>query len=187
VNSASHSTVMNPKLKCDESQPGMHVLSTRGRRAASLQHPSWADAAVGWQPFPWRRLSGAGNTTGPVSAARQSPTSDSDTSGAFLNWNSYPHLTCPHSRRGFPAKAVPPPRKRRLSLQQRRALQFLVSNPFGATAALMLSQGVPRRTLASLVRAGLVTARHQSVEAGGAMVEVVRFLMTDTGRRAIGE
>jgi hypothetical protein len=62
-----------------------------------------------------------------------------------------------------------PPRKRRLSPEQRRALKFLVSNPVGATAALMLSQGVPRRTLASLVRAGLAIARHQSVEAGGSM------------------
>jgi hypothetical protein len=23
-----------------------------GRRAASLQHPSWANVAVGWEPFP---------------------------------------------------------------------------------------------------------------------------------------
>jgi hypothetical protein len=106
----------------------------------------------------------------------------------FLTWNPIHTLTCPALAGGaFPAKAVAPPRKRRLSLQQRRALKLLFSNPVGATAALMVSDGVPRRTLASLVRAGLVTARHQSVEAGGTMVKVVRIMMTDAGRRAIGE
>ena len=35
---------------------GQHVRrSACGRRGATLQHPSWADSEVGWQPFPKAR------------------------------------------------------------------------------------------------------------------------------------
>jgi hypothetical protein len=44
-----------------------------------------------------------------------------------------------------------------------------------------------RRVLAGLVRAGLASAKHEVVMAGGKAVEVVRLRITAAGRRAIGD
>jgi hypothetical protein len=48
-----------------------------------------------------------------------------------------------------------PRRKRHLGAQQRRALQFLAGTPFGATEATMFPNGFARKTLMSLIGAGL--------------------------------
>jgi hypothetical protein len=67
-----------------------------------------------------------------------------------------------------------PPRKRRLPTEQRRALQLLASLPFGATTeAAMFANGFPRKMLVRLIRAGLATAKHNTVK------------ITDAGRRAL--
>jgi len=57
-----------------------------------------------------------------------------------------------------------PPRKRHLGAEQRRALQLLASSPFGISEATMIAQGFNRRMLASLIRAGLVTAERQHIK-----------------------
>lgn len=79
------------------------------------------------------------------------------------------------------------PLKRRLSPEERRALQLLASNPNGATEELLMdSHGFTRRMLTGLVDDGLTTARRQSIKApGGRTFEVVRMMITDAGRRAL--
>lgn len=57
------------------------------------------------------------------------------------------------------------PRKRRVTVEQRRALQLLACSPFGAAEAIMLTQGFTVGTLAGLVRAGLATAQRETVYA----------------------
>jgi hypothetical protein len=74
-----------------------------------------------------------------------------------------------------------PPRKRYLGAEQRRALQLLAGTPFGATEATMSASGFARKTLASLIRAGLATVQHE--RAGGQIVGRVRI--TEAGRRAL--
>jgi hypothetical protein len=66
-----------------------------------------------------------------------------------------------------------PPRTRRLSSEQRRALQLLASIPFGAGETIMFANDFKRGTLASLVRAGLATAERKTVR------------ITDAGRKAL--
>jgi hypothetical protein len=78
-----------------------------------------------------------------------------------------------------------PPRKRRFGAEQRRALQLLASSPFGAAEAIMLAHGFTRRMLAGLVNAGLATARGNTFRAGGSMIKVERYRITDAGRRVI--
>jgi hypothetical protein len=53
--------------------------------------------------------------------------------------------------------------------------------PFGATEATMSASGFARKTLASLIRAGLATVQHE--KAGGQIVGRVRI--TEAGRRAL--
>src|SRR5262249_15979375 len=57
-----------------------------------------------------------------------------------------------------------PSRKRRLSDEARRALELLVGER-GSTEALMLAHGFTDRMLRRLVRAGLITIRHEMIEA----------------------
>jgi len=75
------------------------------------------------------------------------------------------------------------PRKRHLGAEQRRALQFLASSPFGVSEAIMFAQGFKRRMLASLIRAGLATAQRENIKAGSLAVGRVRI--TEAGRRAL--
>ncbi len=70
-------------------------------------------------------------------------------------------------------------------LRSRRALQLLVSSPFGATEAIMLARGFTRRMLAGLSRAGPATARGKTVKAGDNAIAVGRVRITDAGRRAL--
>jgi hypothetical protein len=76
-----------------------------------------------------------------------------------------------------------PPRKRRVTLEQRRALQLLACSPFGAGVAIMLTHGFTRGTLAGLVRAGLAMAQHETIKADRRLVG--RVTITEAGRRVI--
>jgi hypothetical protein len=74
-------------------------------------------------------------------------------------------------------------RKHHLGAEQRRALQFLASSPFGVSEAIMFAQGFKRRMLASLIRAGLATAQRENIKAGS--LAVGRIRITEAGRRAL--
>ena len=79
-----------------------------------------------------------------------------------------------------------PPRKRRLSSEQRRALELLAGSPHGATEELLAyGHGFTRRMLAGLIRAGLATVQRRVIVAGDTPVEVGKVMITDAGRRAI--
>jgi hypothetical protein len=75
------------------------------------------------------------------------------------------------------------PRKHHLGAEQRRALQFLASSPFGVSGAIMFAQGFKRRMLANLIRAGLATAQRENIKAGS--LAVGRIRITEAGRRAL--
>jgi hypothetical protein len=75
-----------------------------------------------------------------------------------------------------------PPRKRYLGPEQRRALQLLAATAFGATETAMFANGFTRKTLASLIRAGLATTERE-IKAAGQTVGRVRI--TEAGRRAL--
>jgi hypothetical protein len=78
------------------------------------------------------------------------------------------------------------PLKRRLSPEERRALELLASNPDGATEELLVhGQSFTRRMLTGLVDAGLALARREVIKAGAGAIEVNRIMITDAGRRAI--
>ena len=81
-----------------------------------------------------------------------------------------------------------PSRKRRLSSEQRRALELLANSPNGATEELLAyGHGFSRPMLVGLVRAGLATVRRRIIMAGDTPVEVGKVMITDAGRRAIEE
>jgi hypothetical protein len=78
------------------------------------------------------------------------------------------------------------PRKRRLSPEERHALELLASNPNGPTEELLVhGHGFTRRMLTGLVDAGFAIGRRESVKAGARAFEVVRVMITDAGRRAL--
>jgi hypothetical protein len=80
------------------------------------------------------------------------------------------------------------PRKRRLSTEQRQALELLAGDPHGATEELLvLARGFDSDMIAGLVPRGLATAKRERMKAGGKTVEVVRVRITEAGRRAIEE
>jgi hypothetical protein len=60
-----------------------------------------------------------------------------------------------------------PPRKRRVNPEQRRALQLLACRPIGASEAIEFAQGIKRRMLANLIRAGLATAQRENIRLAG--------------------
>jgi hypothetical protein len=76
------------------------------------------------------------------------------------------------------------PRKRRLSGEARRALELLVDQR-GTTEALMLAHGFTDRMLVRLVRAGLITIRHEVIKTGAKLIGVGRVRITDAERRAL--
>jgi hypothetical protein len=77
------------------------------------------------------------------------------------------------------------PRKRRLSLKARQALELLAVDQRGLAEALLLTYGFTRDLLAGLVYTGLATAQQQTVKAGGKAMRVVRIRITEAGRRAL--
>jgi hypothetical protein len=79
-----------------------------------------------------------------------------------------------------------PPREPSLSEEQRHTLALLDSVPHGVTEdQLALVHGFDRDMIAGLVHEGLATPRRETIETGGRMIEVVRLIITDAGRRAI--
>jgi hypothetical protein len=76
-----------------------------------------------------------------------------------------------------------PPRKRHLGAEQRRALQLLVSSPFGASEVMMFANGFTRQMLARLIRTGLATTQRENSNASSQSLGRVRI--TDAGRRAL--
>jgi hypothetical protein len=76
-----------------------------------------------------------------------------------------------------------PPRKRLLGVHQRRALRLLASSPFGASEAMMFTNGFTRRMLARLVRIGLATRQRENTDASSQSLGRVRI--TEAGRRAL--
>lgn len=64
-------------------------------------------------------------------------------------------------------------------------LELLAVDPRGLADALLLTYGFTRDLLAGLVRAGLATAQRQAAKVGGETIQVVRFRITDAGRRAV--
>ncbi len=77
-----------------------------------------------------------------------------------------------------------PPRKRRLTTEARRALKLLVDQ-HGITEALMLAHGFTPRMLARLIRAGLITIRHEVIKVGDKSIDVRKVRITYSGRRAL--
>jgi len=86
---------------------------------------------------------------------------------------------------------APPPRKRPLNAQPRRAielLRLLAGSPHGATEALLVhGYGFSGDMIASLAGAGLVAPERETMKAGAKPVEIVRVKITDLGREAIEE
>jgi hypothetical protein len=80
-----------------------------------------------------------------------------------------------------------PPRKPRLSAEQRRALAMLAkAGRNGVTAAVMLANGFKPQILARLDREGLATAMiAERVKNCGKIIEVVRVKITEASRRAL--
>ena len=76
----------------------------------------------------------------------------------------------------------PPPRKRHLGAEQRRALLLLAGIPFGASDVAISANGITRQTLVSLIRAGLATTERE-IKASGQAIGRVRI--TEAGRQAI--
>ena len=73
-----------------------------------------------------------------------------------------------------------------LSADQRHALALLaVVGPRGYPEATLFALGFTNELLAGLVRDRLATVQSKTVRAGGRMMEVVRVIITDAGRRAI--
>jgi hypothetical protein len=76
--------------------------------------------------------------------------------------------------------------KHHVGVEQRRALQLLASIPFGATETILLADhGFKRRTLIHLVRAGLASIEHASVNTEGRALRAGRFRITAAGRSAL--
>jgi hypothetical protein len=76
-----------------------------------------------------------------------------------------------------------PPRKHHLGAEQRRALRLLASSPFGASEAGMFANGLRRRVLGRLIRAGIATARRENIKGGSQAVGRIRI--TEAGRGAL--
>jgi hypothetical protein len=73
-----------------------------------------------------------------------------------------------------------------LSRDQRRALVLMAGAGMnGVTETMMLARGFTLALLGVLVSKRLVIVRWKSAMVGGEMIGVGRFLITDTGRRAL--
>jgi hypothetical protein len=67
-----------------------------------------------------------------------------------------------------------------LTTEQRRALQMLAAAPNGCTEPALRGHGF------TVGRAGLAGAKPETMRAAGRSFGVVRFLITDRGRAALG-
>jgi hypothetical protein len=75
--------------------------------------------------------------------------------------------------------------RRKLSSRAREALEFLASNPRGATEAFMHGHGFSLRTLVGLIHSRLATVQREIVIAGSERVVATRIKITDAGRKAL--
>ena len=73
-----------------------------------------------------------------------------------------------------------------LTIEQRRALQMLADASNGCTDRVLRRCGVSVGPLVGLIAAGYATAKPQTMKAAGRTVGVVRLVITDAGRDAIG-
>ena len=79
-----------------------------------------------------------------------------------------------------------PPRKHRLSPEERQALELLASDPQGATDELLVVvHGFDSNMIDDLVESGLAAARLENMKAGNRAIEVVRIRITGAGRDAL--
>jgi hypothetical protein len=87
-----------------------------------------------------------------------------------------------------PDKKPPASSVRRLSREERRALEMLAtSGPPGATEAILMAHGFPVALLAGMARDGLVAETIGTMRAGARLLQVRRLSITDAGRRALNE
>jgi hypothetical protein len=80
-----------------------------------------------------------------------------------------------------------PSRKRTPAATRRRALELLEHKRDGCTEAIMLAHGFTADMLVELVTARLAIAQTERMVAGRRPVEVIRFRITEVGRRALAE
>jgi hypothetical protein len=73
-----------------------------------------------------------------------------------------------------------------LTIEQRRALQLLAEAPNGYTEAALRARGFTPTLLVELAAYGYVVARPETMKAAGRTFGLIRFLITDSGRTAIG-
>ena len=69
--------------------------------------------------------------------------------------------------------------------ERRRALKMLADLPEGSTEALLLAHGFTSAVIAELVDTGLATSTIEPFLADGRIVDVMRFRITDAGRKAL--
>jgi hypothetical protein len=80
------------------------------------------------------------------------------------------------------------PNRRRLTLEQRQALELLASDPQGATDELLVFvHGFDSNMIADLVESGLAMAQLENMKAGRRAIEVIRIRITAAGRRSVEE
>jgi len=75
---------------------------------------------------------------------------------------------------------------RRMTRDQRRALQLLVNVPRGIAKTLMHAYGFTHELITDLVLAGLVTVVTDTAKIGEQTIEVELVMITDAGRRVLG-
>ena len=76
------------------------------------------------------------------------------------------------------------PGKRRLSPDERQALELLASDPQGATEELLvLAHGFDGDMIAGPSHSGLAMARRENMKAGSRAIEIVRIRITGAGAR----
>ena len=73
-----------------------------------------------------------------------------------------------------------------LSAKQRHALAVIAAtDPDGATQTLLTAHGFSIRTIAALVKRGLVTIAREKVRAGGKWIDADKVRITDNERAAL--
>jgi hypothetical protein len=73
-----------------------------------------------------------------------------------------------------------------LTIEQRRALHLLAEAPNGYTESAWRARGFTPTLLVELAAYGYVVARTESMNAAGKTFGFMRFVITDSGRTAIG-
>jgi hypothetical protein len=73
-----------------------------------------------------------------------------------------------------------------LTIEQRRVLQLLAEAPNGYTEAALRARGFTPTLLVELAAYGYVAARPETMKAAGKTFGFMRFVITDSGRTAIG-